>query len=67
MKRYTDWIDNDIIYQLLVDRFNGKWTRHENGNHFMGGTLRGVIEKLDYIKNLGATTIWLSPVSGTKN
>ena len=31
-------------------------------NTFWGGTLWGVIEKLDYIKSLGATAIYLSPI-----
>jgi len=29
---------------------------------FCGGTLRGVLTHLDYIKNLGCTALWLSPV-----
>lgn len=29
---------------------------------FFGGTLRGVIEKLDHISNLGANTLWLTPI-----
>lgn len=51
----------------MVDRFNGVWINKENGNHFMGGTLNGVREKLDYIKNMGITTIWLSPISCSAN
>lgn len=31
-------------------------------NHFYGGTLWGVTEKLDYIKSLGVNTIYLSPI-----
>ena len=31
-------------------------------NHFYGGTLWGIIEKLDYIKSLGVNIIYLSPV-----
>lgn len=31
-------------------------------NTFYGGTLGGIIKKLDYIKSLGADTIYLSPV-----
>ena len=31
-------------------------------NKFYGGTLWGIIEKLDYIKSLGTTAIYLSPV-----
>lgn len=33
-----------------------------SGATYCGGTLSGVISKLDYLKNLGITTIWLSPV-----
>ena len=31
-------------------------------NTFYGGTLWGVVEKLDYIKSLGVTAIYLSPI-----
>ena len=31
-------------------------------NHFWGGTLWGITEKLDYIKSLGVDTIYLSPI-----
>ena len=31
-------------------------------NTFWGGTLWGIIEKLDYIKSLGVTAIYLSPI-----
>ena len=31
-------------------------------NHFYGGTLWGIIEKLDYIKSLGVNLIYLSPI-----
>ena len=34
----------------------------EAGYTFCGGTLRGVQSKLEYLKRLGITTIWLSPV-----
>ena len=31
-------------------------------NHFYGGTLWGVADKLDYIKSLGVNTVYLSPI-----
>ena len=34
--------------------------RNANGRH--GGDIRGVIDHLDYIQDLGVTTIWLNPV-----
>lgn len=60
----------ESIYFLMVDRFNqGKTERPENkktqpldpkGWH--GGNINGITEKLDYIKGLGHSTIWLTPV-----
>lgn len=35
---------------------------HLENNTFFGGTLYGVIDKLDYIKSLGANLIYLSPI-----
>ena len=35
---------------------------HLENNTFFGGTLYGVIDKLDYIKSLGTTLIYLSPI-----
>ena len=32
------------------------------GDRFQGGTLSGVTSKLDYLHDLGVTTVWLSPV-----
>src|SRR5512136_3003359 len=32
------------------------------GNRWQGGTLQGVKSKLDYLKRLGVTALWLSPV-----
>lgn len=69
-KNYTmnnDWIDKEIIYQVFVDRFAGFKEVKENGNHFIGGNIRGVIERLDYLQNMGITTIWLSPICRTAN
>src|SRR5262245_48132948 len=32
------------------------------GGRFQGGTIKGLTSKLDYIKGLGATTLWVGPV-----
>lgn len=65
-----DWRDQ-IIYALMLDRFNdGDPSRNDQGvgvfdpskgTHYSGGDIRGVIEKIEYIKELGATTVWTSP------
>lgn len=36
--------------------------RREINNNFYGGDLDGIIEKLDYIKNVGANVIYLTPI-----
>ncbi|HKP03812.1 MAG TPA: alpha-amylase family glycosyl hydrolase [Chthoniobacterales bacterium] len=62
-----DWRDQ-WIYFLMVDRFNNPSAppKHApfDGTHgvFQGGTLNGVRQKLDYLKELGVGAIWLSPV-----
>lgn len=56
------WFDKARIYHIMVDRFNGGWqTPPPSVNDFCGGTLQGVIDKLDYIKYLGFNTIMLTP------
>ena len=31
------------------------------GNKFNGGTLKGIASKLEYLQNLGVTTVWVNP------
>lgn len=65
----------DLIYLLLPDRFangdpaNDKFadmadTQADRSNPFLrhGGDLQGVIDHLDYFKELGVTALWLNPV-----
>lgn len=56
------WFDNSVVYQIFIDRFAGfesteGWTRPK----FIGGDLQGIIDKLDYIEELGVDVIWISP------
>ncbi len=37
-------------------------TRKSHGMEFFGGDIDGIIEKLDYIKNLGANVLYLTPI-----
>lgn len=61
-----EWSRKAVIYHIFVDRFypgQGRdWLQTDDLNGFCGGTLWGVAEKLDYIVELGADTIWLSPI-----
>ncbi len=62
-----DWRD-EVIYQVLVDRFadgdinNNDQVRPGHLARFQGGDWQGIIDHLDYIKTLGVTTLWISPV-----
>lgn len=62
-----DWRD-EIIYQILVDRFaNGDPNNDYNVNThaaagWHGGDWQGIIDRLDYLEKLGITAIWISPV-----
>jgi glycosidase len=68
-----DWRDQ-VIYQLLIDRFDDNKDApaydpktaprgHDprQGGVFQGGTLAGITRRLDYIQELGATAVWISP------
>ena len=62
----TDWRD-EVIYQLIVDRFhNGDVNNDYNVDtrslaRYHGGDWQGIIDKLDYLQDLGVTTLWISP------
>lgn len=70
---------DDVIYFLMIDRFAdgdpsnneprpGKKTFDRSAEkQYHGGDLRGVIKNLDYIKSLGATAVWLTPVYDNNN
>ncbi len=48
------WYKDAIVYQLHVKSF-----RDSNADGY--GDFRGLIDKLDYVRQLGANTIWLLP------
>ncbi len=60
------WARQCVIYHIFVDRFfPGKgrsWLQTDDLKSFFGGNLWGVLEKLDYIADLGVNCIWLSPI-----
>ncbi|HPT11700.1 MAG TPA: alpha-amylase family glycosyl hydrolase [Bacteroidales bacterium] len=48
------WVDNAVFYQIYPQTYYDS-----NGDGV--GDLEGIIEKLDYVKSLGVTAIWLNP------
>jgi neopullulanase len=59
--------NDDVIYLIMTDRFangdesNDKNVNRKNPRMWHGGDFRGVINNLDYLKELGVTAIWLTP------
>lgn len=63
---------SDVLYLITPDRFANADTANDNmddatvnrqnPNARHGGDLAGVAKHLDYIKDLGITTVWLNPV-----
>jgi len=58
MKR--TWWKECVIYQIYPRSF-----KDSNGDGI--GDLGGIIEKLDYLKNLGVDVLWLSPIFKSPN
>ena len=60
------WARDAVIYHIFLDRFypgdGVPWKKPTNLSGFFGGTLRGAVQKLDYIQSLGCNAIWLSPL-----
>ena len=71
----NSFTSKDIVYLIMPDRFaNGNESNDskkeltDKANRQIpdsrhGGDLRGIINNIDYIQNLGATSVWLTPVN----
>ena len=49
-----------MIYHIMIDRFAGCNSKRQ-GRCFKGGNLKGIIRKLSYIQQLGATDMMITP------
>ena len=66
-----EWQDQ-VVYFLMTDRFaDGDSSNNDQGaneydpskeSHYSGGDIQGIINHLDYIQNLGATSVWATPL-----
>jgi len=64
------WADK-VLYMIMIDRFNDGDPSNNNqgkgeydprdGAKYSGGDLRGIVDKIDYIKGLGIDGIWITP------
>lgn len=71
--RAPDWSKTQVYYQIFPDRFCNAdpnlslpntvpWGTAPTRENVMGGDIPGIIEKLDYIKDLGVTCIYTTPI-----
>lgn len=67
------WVQDAVFYQIFPDRFaNGdlendppnvqRWGAKPTIWGFQGGDLRGVIQKFDYLLDLGVTALYFNPI-----
>jgi glycosidase len=72
--RFQGFTTDDVIYFIMPDRFSdgdpanndppksrGLYDRSK-GRYYHGGDLRGIINRLPYLKDLGVTALWINPV-----
>ena len=69
----ADWSNELVYYQIFPERYkNGdmkitpenaiSWGSTPSRENFMGGDIKGIIESLDYIEDLGANCLYLTPI-----
>lgn len=68
-----DWVKDAVFYQLFPERFNNgdpsispenvePWGGEPKTDNFFGGDLRGIIDKVDYLVELGINAIYMTPI-----
>ena len=71
MYEVPEWAEGAVLYQIFPDRFcsgteyNEKWeapVRVPDYLTFYGGSIEGICQKLDYLKELGVEIIYLNPI-----
>jgi glycosidase len=68
-----DWVKHAIFYQIFPDRFARServvkpsnleaWDSPPTRFGYKGGDLLGIVERLDYLQDLGVTALYLNPI-----
>lgn len=68
-----EWVKDTVWYQIFPERFangnpgrktntNGVWGDTPKPDSFFGGDFEGIIQHLDYLKDLGITGIYMTPI-----
>ena len=67
------WVKDAVFYQIFPDRFARServqkpsnllpWEAPPHQEKYHGGDLLGIVERLDYLQELGVTALYLNPV-----
>ena len=77
--RFQGFSNDDVIYLIMPDRFaNGDSSNDDpaisrglydrsKSRFYHGGDFAGIIQHLPYLKELGVTTIWMTPIYDNAN
>lgn len=67
------WVRDAVFYQIFTERFaRGEpardplgvqpWGSPPTNGNFMGGNLQGILDRLDYLTDLGISALYLTPI-----
>lgn len=72
--RFAGFSPDDVIYLVMVDRFADGDPSNDLAPHdrtqphqYHGGDFQGIIDHLPYLKSLGVTAIWMTPIYDNSN
>lgn len=77
--RFQGFSSNDVLYLIMPDRFaNGDPSNDDppisrglhdrsKSRYYHGGDFAGIVQHLPYLKDLGVTTLWLTPIYDNSN
>lgn len=77
--RFQGFSPDDFIYEIMPDRFSNGDPSNDNppqspgmfdrskSRYYHGGDFQGIINHLSYLKDLGATALWLTPIYDNVN
>ena len=68
-----EWVKEAVFYQIFPDRFDigndrektyplAKWSSKPKWNSYYGGDIEGIRKNIPYLKELGITAIYLTPI-----